>query len=109
MTDDLLPSPIWSLLKAIFGEKAGDVKDASKRCPTGVTGVVVETQLFERKSNTVRSEEKQQIRGLQRKAREDRMNLMDKRNTLLITQLENQTSGGIRDSATNKTLIKAKT
>ena len=38
------PSPEEKLLRAIFGEKAGDVKDASKRCPTGVSGVIVETQ-----------------------------------------------------------------
>ena len=30
-------------LRAIFGDKAGDVKDASKRCNSGVNGVIVET------------------------------------------------------------------
>ena len=103
------PTPEEKLLRAIFGEKAGDVKDASKRCPTGVSGVVVETQLFERKSMAVRAEEKQQIRQLQKQAREDRVSLMTKRDELLKTQLLNQFSGGIRDISTNKTVIKAKT
>ena len=103
------PTPEEKLLRAIFGEKAGDVKDASKRCPTGVSGVVVETQLFERKSMAVRAEEKQQIRQLQRQAREDRVALMSKRDELLSSQLLNQFSGGIRDISTNKTVIKAKT
>jgi DNA-directed RNA polymerase subunit beta len=37
------------LLRAIFGEKAGDVKDASLRCPPGIDGTVVEVQVFTRK------------------------------------------------------------
>ena len=103
------PTPEEKLLRAIFGEKAGDVKDASKRCSTGVSGVVVDTQLFERKSIAIRQEEKQQIRLLQRTARKDRESLMAKRDQLLKDQLLGQTSGGIRDSTTNKTVIKAKT
>lgn len=103
------PTPEEKLLRAIFGEKAGDVKDASKRCDAGVYGVVVETQLFERKSMAIRAEEKAQIRDLQRTARKDRVKLMEKRNELLYAQLESQTSGGIRSAVDNKTLIKAKT
>ena len=45
------PTPEEKLLKAIFGEKAGNVKDASKRCALGVNGIVIETQLFERKNS----------------------------------------------------------
>jgi DNA-directed RNA polymerase subunit beta len=37
------------LLRAIFGEKAGDVKDASLVCPPGIDGTVVEVQVFTRK------------------------------------------------------------
>ena len=103
------PTPEEKLLRAIFGEKAGDVKDASKRCDSGVHGVVVDTQLFERKSVAIREEEKQQIRLLQRNARKDRVELMEKRDELLKTQLTDQISGGIRDANTNRTLIKAKT
>ena len=103
------PTPEEKLLRAIFGEKAGDVKDASKRCDSGVHGVVVDTQLFERKSITIREEEKQQIRVLQRIARKDRVHLMEKRDELLKSQLMEQVSGGIRDTTTNRTIIKAKT
>ena len=103
------PTPEEKLLRAIFGEKAGDVKDASKRCDSGVHGVVVDTQLFERKSVAVREEEKQQIRALQRSARKDRVELMEKRDELLKSQLIDQISGGVRDATTNRTLIKAKT
>ncbi|MER3431178.1 MAG: DNA-directed RNA polymerase subunit beta [Blastocatellia bacterium] len=37
------------LLRAIFGEKAGDVKDASLTCPPGIDGTVVDVQVFTRK------------------------------------------------------------
>ncbi|MDI9355471.1 MAG: DNA-directed RNA polymerase subunit beta [Chitinophagaceae bacterium] len=42
------PSPEEKLLKAIFGNKAGDVKDASFRAPASLRGVVINTQLFSR-------------------------------------------------------------
>tara|TARA_B100001142_G_scaffold310386_1_gene343810 strand:+ start:4548 stop:8294 length:3747 start_codon:yes stop_codon:yes gene_type:complete len=103
------PTPEEKLLRAIFGEKAGDVKDASKRCGAGVSGVVVETQLFERKNVAIRAEEKKKIRELQSNARRERVELMDKRNDLLIAQMINENSGGIRDIASNKTVVKAKT
>ena len=103
------PTPEEKLLRAIFGEKAGDVKDASKRCGAGVSGVVVETQLFERKNVAIRAEEKKKIRELQSNARKERVELMDKRNDLLIAQMINENSGGIRDIASNKTVVKAKT
>ncbi|RMF57765.1 MAG: DNA-directed RNA polymerase subunit beta, partial [Calditrichaeota bacterium] len=43
------PTPEEKLLKAIFGEKAGDVKDASLKAPPGMRGVVIDTKLFTRK------------------------------------------------------------
>ena len=103
------PTPEEKLLRAIFGEKAGDVKDASKRCGSGVSGVVVETQLFERKNVAIRAEEKKKIRDLQSQARKDRVELMNKRNELLSIQMINENSGGIRDISSNKTVVKAKT
>ncbi|MFV2071378.1 MAG: DNA-directed RNA polymerase subunit beta [Thermoanaerobaculales bacterium] len=42
-------TPEEKLLRAIFGEKAGDVRDASLRCPPGNEGVVVGVQIFARK------------------------------------------------------------
>ena len=54
-------------------------------------------------------EEKKKIRELQSQARKDRLELMNKRNDLLSTQMLSETSGGIRDISTNKTLVKAKT
>ena len=41
------PTPEEKLLKAIFGEKAGEVKDSSRRADPGVQGVVINTKLFQ--------------------------------------------------------------
>jgi DNA-directed RNA polymerase subunit beta len=43
------PTPEEKLLKAIFGDKAGDVKDASLKAPPGLKGIVIKTRLFSRK------------------------------------------------------------
>ena len=42
-------SPEEKLLRAIFGDKAGDVKDSSLRVPPGVEGVVIDAKVFSRK------------------------------------------------------------
>ena len=44
------PTPEERLLRAIFGEKARDVKDTSLRVPHGISGVVVDVQIFSRKN-----------------------------------------------------------
>jgi DNA-directed RNA polymerase subunit beta len=43
------PTPEEKLLRAIFGDKAGDVKDASMKAPPGMKGVVIDTKLFSRR------------------------------------------------------------
>ena len=44
-------SPEEKLLRAIFGEKAGDVKDTSLRVPSGVVGTVIDAQVYSREPN----------------------------------------------------------
>jgi len=54
-------SPEEKLLRAIFGEKAGDVKDVSLRVPSGVEGIVVDVKELSRKSSkTLTKEQKRQ-------------------------------------------------
>ena len=57
------PTPEEKLLRAIFGDKAGDVKDASLKTPPGVSGVVINTKLFSRKRDeqVSRKEEKKLV------------------------------------------------
>ena len=44
-------SPEEKLLRAIFGEKAGDVRDTSLRVPPGVEGIVIDAKIFNRRGN----------------------------------------------------------
>ncbi len=64
------PTPEEKLLKAIFGEKAGDVKDASLKAPPGMKGVVISTKLFSRKKKDTESkkEDKKRLESLDRVA-----------------------------------------
>ena len=57
------PTPEEKLLRAIFGDKAGDVKDASLKTPPGVSGTVIGTKLFSRKRDELvsRKEEKKRV------------------------------------------------
>jgi DNA-directed RNA polymerase subunit beta len=61
------PSPEEKLLRAIFGDKAGDVKDASLKTPPSINGVVIDTKLFSRAKKTSKAEEKAAIEKLDTK------------------------------------------
>ncbi len=52
------PSPEEKLLRAIFGDKAGDVKDASMKAPPSIKGVVIDSKLFSRAKKEKKSDEK---------------------------------------------------
>ncbi len=57
------PTPEEKLLRAIFGDKAGDVKDASLKAPPGLKGIVIGTKLFSRKKKDAiaKKEEKSKL------------------------------------------------
>ena len=56
------PTPEEKLLRAIFGDKAGDVKDASLKAPPGMKGVVIDTKLFSRRKLDPASKKREQQR-----------------------------------------------
>ena len=60
------PSPEEKLLRAIFGDKAGDVKDASLKTPPGIGGVVIDKKLFSRsiKDKRQRVRDKEELEQL---------------------------------------------
>jgi DNA-directed RNA polymerase subunit beta len=72
-------SPEEKLLRAIFGEKAGDVKDTSLRVPPGVQGIVIDAKVFSRRgiSSDERSQkiQSQEIRTLE-KNRDDEIRII---------------------------------
>ena len=100
------PTPEEKLLRAIFGEKAGEVKDASKRADPGINGVVINTKLFEKRSKSARTEERQNILLLQKDSAERKKTLKTSRDEKLLGLLKNQISNGIRDISSGRTLIK---
>jgi DNA-directed RNA polymerase subunit beta len=63
------PSPEEKLLRAIFGDKAGDVKDASLKAPPSLRGVVIDKKLFTRsvKDKRKRNQDKQELELLEEK------------------------------------------
>jgi DNA-directed RNA polymerase subunit beta len=61
-------SPEEKLLRAIFGEKAGDVRDTSLRVPPGVSGIVISAKVFSRKGID-KDERAQDIEDAERQAR----------------------------------------
>ena len=101
------PTPEEKLLRAIFGEKAGDVKNASKKASPGTNGVVIKTQLFERKTKQSRAVEKKEIEKFQEETRAIKKKIKKTRDEMLFELLLNQISNGLRDISNGKTLIKA--
>ncbi len=73
-------SPEEKLLRAIFGEKAGDVKDTSLRVPPGVEGIVIDAKVFSRrgvaKDDRMSEIEKEEIAGLE-KDRDDELKITE--------------------------------
>jgi len=73
-------SPEEKLLRAIFGEKAGDVKDTSLRVPPGVEGIVIDAKVFSRwgiqKDDRTRSIEDEEIAMLERD-QDDRLTIIE--------------------------------
>ena len=103
------PTPEEKLLRAIFGEKAGEVKDASKRAEPGIRGCVIRTKLFEKQAKRTKVEEREQILEFQKKAAEYKKNLKASRDERLMGLLKDQVSNGIRSISSNRTLIKKST
>ena len=93
------PTPEEKLLRAIFGDKAGDVKDASLKAPPGLKGTVIKTRLFSRKRRDNESK-KQEKAALDQLDLELKNKLQDHYNKLVekVTRItKDQTTTGIRD------------
>jgi DNA-directed RNA polymerase subunit beta len=97
------PTPEEKLLKAIFGEKAGDVKDASLKAPPGMKGVVITTKLFSRKKKDAESkkEDKRRSDALDRQRRKIVTELREKLAKKLSVVLDDEKSAGVRDTDGN--------
>ena len=104
------PTPEEKLLRAIFGDKAGDVKDASLKAPPSLHGVVIDKKLFTRsvKDKRKRNQDKQELEEL-----EDQFDLKfdDLRSVMvekLFTIVNGKTCQGVQNDLGEEILPKGK-
>jgi DNA-directed RNA polymerase subunit beta len=103
-------TPEEKLLRAIFGEKAGDVRDASLTCPPGIEGTVVDVKIFSRKGQEkderAKAIEAEQVAKLEKNLADEIRILTDER----LKRLESLLGGkevlaDLHDERTNKRLL----
>ncbi|NUN70406.1 MAG: DNA-directed RNA polymerase subunit beta [Bacteroidetes bacterium] len=93
------PTPEEKLLKAIFGDKAGDVKDASLKAPPGMKGIVISTKLFSRKKKDAdtKKEDKKRLDLLEKMHKQNVDTHYEKLARKLGLLLDGEKSAGVRN------------
>ncbi|MBD3335121.1 MAG: DNA-directed RNA polymerase subunit beta [Candidatus Eisenbacteria bacterium] len=85
-------TPEERLLRAIFGEKAGDVRDASLKAPPGMEGVVIDIKVFSRKEKdeSARKQERRKTERLRRLARKEIQQIIQNRDEGIVNLLNDE-------------------
>jgi len=104
------PTPEEKLLRAIFGDKAGDVKDASLKASPSLRGVVIDKKLFSRsiKDKRKRSEDKEAISSLELEYEVKFQELKDVLVDKLFKLINGKTSQGVLNDLGEEVLPKGK-
>ncbi len=104
------PTPEEKLLRAIFGDKAGDVKDASLKASPSLHGVVIDKKLFSRsvKDKRKRSEDKEELAKLELEYEVKFQELKDVLVEKLFTLVNGKTSQGVLNDLGEEVLPKGK-
>jgi DNA-directed RNA polymerase subunit beta len=104
------PTPEEKLLRAIFGDKAGDVKDASLKASPSLHGVVINKKLFSRavKDKRKRAQDKEDIAKLESSYHVKFSELQDRLVEKLFTIVNGKTSQGIFNDLGEEVLPKGK-
>lgn len=94
------PTPEEKLLRAIFGDKAGDAKDASLKAPSGTEGVVIGKKLFQRarKDKNAKVREKASIEKLEKIHDQNEKDLLELLISKLQTLLKDKPSAGVSNN-----------
>ena len=94
------PTPEEKLLRAIFGDKAGDVKDASLKANPSLSGVVIDRKLYSKavKNRASKAADKQELQKLDEQFDAEAAELKGIMIDKLLTLLKNKTSQGIKDN-----------
>jgi DNA-directed RNA polymerase subunit beta len=101
-------SPEERLLRAIFGEKAGDVRDTSLVAPPGMHGIVLETRVFSRKDHNdkkSRAEDQERINEIKEKFQADIDKIKTTCANAMVEMLVGKVSGNIVDFDTHEVRI----
>ncbi|MBF2708092.1 DNA-directed RNA polymerase subunit beta [Flavobacterium soyangense] len=104
------PTPEEKLLRAIFGDKAGDVKDASLKASPSLHGVVLDKKLFARavKDKRKRTQDKDALAGLEIEFETKFVELKDKLVEKLFLIVNGKTSQGVMNDLGEEVLPKGK-
>ncbi len=91
------PTPEEKLLRAIFGDKAGDVKDASLKVPPSVEGVIIDKRLFSRlqKDRKSKSKDKEILKSIEKDFDKEAKDLKNKLIEKLMVILDGKVSNGV--------------
>ena len=94
------PTPEEKLLRAIFGDKAGDAKDASLKAPSGTEGVVIDKKLFQRakKDKSGKVKEKAVLEKIEKTHEKNEADLMELLISKLLILLKDKTSTGVSNN-----------
>jgi len=104
------PTPEEKLLRAIFGDKAGDVKDASLKAPPSLNGIVIDKKLFTRtiKDKRKRTEDKELLKNLELKYDKMFQELKSKLIEKLYSILSGKTCQGVFNDLGEELIPKGK-
>jgi len=102
-------SPEERLLRAIFGEKAGDVRDASLKAPPGMDGIVVGIEVFSRKErdDKSRNQDKVRLAKLKKQRDQDVERIKHMRKSKLSRLMIDETSEKLVHAETGEVIAKA--
>ena len=91
------PTPEEKLLRAIFGDKAGDVKDASLRATPSLKGVIIGTNLFAKAAKSSKTRNNVILPKLDEEYEEKQTKLKDELVHKLMELTKNKSSQGVKD------------
>ncbi len=102
------PTPEEKLLRAIFGDKAGDVKDASLKVPPSVTGVIIDKRLFSRviKDRKSKAKDKDVLKAMEKEFNTELAELKSKLTDKLMVLLSGKTSNGVYNTLKEELISK---
>jgi len=94
------PTPEEKLLRAIFGDKAGDAKDASLKAPSGTEGVIIDKKLFQRakKDKNTKVREKAILEKIEKVHEKNVADIMEVLLEKLQTLLRDKPSAGVSNT-----------